>query len=98
MTTATSNEVRALVRRLKGIASVPSEAGPEDKRAIDDELGANFECDPEPRTVRVGAGSACAQRYRAAAFDSGRCHIEGPVDVRPKTMNWSAVLTRRRGS
>jgi site-specific DNA recombinase len=52
----TTNEIRALVRQLKDIASVLAEARPEDKRAIYDELGVNLEYDPATRTVRAGAG------------------------------------------
>jgi hypothetical protein len=36
---------------------VLTEALPEDKRAVYDELGVNLEYDPETRTVRAGAGS-----------------------------------------
>ena len=52
----TTNEIRALVGRLREIVSVLAEASPQDKRAIYDELGVNLTYDPASKTVRAGAG------------------------------------------
>jgi hypothetical protein len=51
----TTAEIKALVRQLKDIVAVLTNADPADKRAIYDELGVNLTYHPDGR-VQVGAG------------------------------------------
>lgn len=53
--THTKAEIKALVRQLKDIVAVLTDADPADKRAIYDELGVNLTCHPDGRG-QVGAG------------------------------------------
>ena len=52
----TKNEIKALIRQLKDIVGTLAAAGPEDKRAVYDELGVNLTYHQDGR-IHVAAGS-----------------------------------------